>query len=329
MNIAHVQITPSAGLDASTFGSGSFVIVHDGTTDMASLTLRLDTAILSGLVFDPLGLAGDTVGKDFTLDGETGDGVGVSHSFLDGSDEAGWSAMELVFADFEPGESLSFSVDVDPASTKGTAAPGPAESASVSGLELMGSAVEVAFGGGASADVELFALAGSVSGSAAEIGPAASGAPTLSVIGQGQVPATVSQPTQQIEVSGQPGAVFRLVLVEGGRFTSDAVDPAAPTLGSFEANTALSVAEYEGTIGADGTAIVDVTLSRSDPALDSGEEGVPGVNIITAAFIDADGKSGDVAQPLVLELEAAAPSGPASTSASPSRMRAATATARR
>ena len=62
------------GLNSSTFNSGSFRVTNDspGGQQIASVRLDLSTSVLPDLVFDPVGVAGDSLGKGFTVDADPG-----------------------------------------------------------------------------------------------------------------------------------------------------------------------------------------------------------------------------------------------------------------
>jgi len=119
------------------------------------------------LVFDPDGVAGDPVGKGFTPDNIGGTGL-VKGNFIKPHDD-GYDALEIYFDDFDPGETFTFSADVDPTSVRGLPAPGPKESGSVSGLELIGSEVTVDFDNNATYTGETYRIPGSLDGSEAVV----------------------------------------------------------------------------------------------------------------------------------------------------------------
>ena len=120
------------GLNSSTFNSGSFRVTNDspGGQQIASVRLDLSTSVLPDLVFDPVGVAGDSLGKGFTVDADPGVGT-IAHTF-GGNHDGGFDALTATFTDFGPGETLTFSADVDPTSIRGSGPPGPGESGSVS-----------------------------------------------------------------------------------------------------------------------------------------------------------------------------------------------------
>ncbi len=169
---------PGSGIDGSTYGSGSFHVFNESTggQKIQSVTFDLTTAILPDIVFDPSGTGGDVVGKGFTVDFNGGTGT-ITHSHLDSfhngiDDQEGFDQLGIEYTDFGPGETMRFSIDNDPTSTKGTGAPGPHESASVSGLELTGSRVTVMFDDGAVLVGDLFRTADTVDASQNTLRPA-------------------------------------------------------------------------------------------------------------------------------------------------------------
>jgi hypothetical protein len=252
------------------------------------------------MVFDPVGAGGDLVAKCLTADSgaqQTG--------FVPPADacitpfalphDGGWDVMQLDFTGFGPNETFSFSVDVDPTTIKGTEAPGPGESGSVSGLELTGALVEATFTGGGVLTARLLRSPASTSGSQVTAPPqVALPAPVLAVPGVASVPATVPSAGQTIRVGGPPGASVRLVRIEAALHTSGLpgggfdVDP-------FEGNSALVVGEASATLAPTGIADIPVTLTRAGPDA--------GLNYFVAAFADASGHMGPVSAPVVLVPE--------------------------
>ena len=74
------------GLNSSTFNSGSFRVTNDspGGQQIASVRLDLSSSVLPDLVFDPVGVAGDSLGKGFTVDANPGVGT-IGHAFGGGT----------------------------------------------------------------------------------------------------------------------------------------------------------------------------------------------------------------------------------------------------
>jgi hypothetical protein len=314
VSAATLTVTAGAGLEASTYGGGSFVLENTGETALEEVTIDLSTATLPDMVFDPQGTAGDQAAKGLSIDGESGDGVGVvstadsyvfgePHNGVDGAD--GYDVVTLAFVDFEPGETVSFSVDNDPTSIKGATiasqAAGP-----VSGLELAGATVTAAYSDGTVQTTQTLGD-GSAGGAEAILDVDVPAAPSIAVDG---VPldasvldarhsgATVTDPSQTITVSGPAGADVTLVRVEGELDLSNAP---GYDVEAFEANLAGDVEYYDATVGPDGTVAVPVTLTESSD--------VGGLNYLVAAVADADGP-GQSSNVVVLELADPAPSGP-------------------
>lgn len=282
---ATLHITPFKAINASTFNAGSF-IVNNTSIDGARLTeLRIDlsTAIFPDMVFDPFGTAGDTVAKDLTVDAR----VGLSfdgHSY-EGEHDSGYDVLVLKFRNFDAGDLFEFSVDVDPTSIKGSGAPGPGETGSVGGLELVGATVTATFDTGAVLTNQVFRMPdpGEHSGAVAVMRDGLPGRPGL----------TIANETSPAVVAGPAGQPVTVVVVEGGLFTQG-LPGGGHDIDPFEANTALTVREYTGVVGPGGTAEIPFVLSHTIP------EG--GLNIITAAFDNYYGVKGLTAAPLVLEL---------------------------
>lgn len=289
-----LQVTPFQPINASTFNTGSFVLENtsSGTERLTSLRIDLSTAIFRKMVFDPHGTAGDVVAKDVEIDQRVG--VGSPAHRYEQPRDGGYDVLVMEFQGFDPGDFIAFSVDVDPTSIQGVGAPGPGESGSVSGLELVGATVTLAFDNGRTLVGQLSRMqdAGNVAGAVAMVQEVVPGQPTIEVAGQPS-PAVVGAAEQVVRVGGPIGRPVTVMVVEGGLFT-DGVPGGGHNLEPFDANNALTFREYETVVGANGFVDVPILLSRS---------GAPGgINLITAVFDNHYGQKGLVAAPLVLEL---------------------------
>jgi hypothetical protein len=280
--------------NSSTFTDGSFQFTNtspDGR-QIERILIDLSHAIFPDMVFDPDGIAGDPAGKGFTPNaGAAATGV-AGFSYL-GPHDDGFDALEILFDDFDPGEFFSFSIDIDPTSIRGAAQPGPAESGSVSGLELAGSIVEIGFSDGVVLTSELFGTPSSVIGSQNTLGEAPPAMPAMQVVGVGSTPTVVSSASQTVRISGPVGATVRLSVIEGGLYLSG-VPGGGFDIDPFESNKAIVVNEYGATIGTSGTVDIPVTLTKT------GAEG--GINHLAAVLVDGGGRTGPLAK-RVLEYD--------------------------
>ena len=280
-------------LNSSTFTSGSFRITNSSAAghQIASVRFDLSTSLLPDLVFDPDGSAGDTVAKGFTVDSNPGVGS-IGHSY-GGAHDGGFDVLSTTFTDFGPGETLTFSLDVDPTSIRGASAPGPGESGSVSGLELTGASVTVTYEDGTSQTGSLFRTAGSLGQSQIRLDGTSRPTPSLAVVGIASTPATVSQLNHVIRVSGTPGASVRLLATEAALFTGGLpgggfdIDP-------YEANSVVAVTETAASIGPTGSVDIPVTLRSSVAG---------GGNNRFVAVVDASGATGPTSELVVLQLQ--------------------------
>ena len=296
---AALYITPREHILASTYNTGSFRVENLSRNDEQLVELRIDltTAVFPDMVFDPFGVAGDRVAKDVTVDARPG--VGFHGHEYEGPHDGGFDVLVLRFHGFDGGEAFLFSVDVDPTSIAGVGAPGPADTGSVSGLELVGATITATFDDGTVLTNQVSRMndpgdsGPTHSGAVAVLRPGLPDRPALAVSGISS-PAVVSATGQTVRVSGPVGRPYILVVIESGLFT-EGVPNGGFDLDPFESNTAITVREYRGTLGPGGTADVPVTLSKSAP------EG--GINIITAVLDNHYGVNGRVAAPLVLQLD--------------------------
>ncbi|AFY68806.1 hypothetical protein Pse7367_0498 [Thalassoporum mexicanum PCC 7367] len=281
---------------SSTYSSGSFQISNnsDSGIQIERVVIDISTAILPDLIFDPFGTAGDPIGKDFTPDsGESATGQD-SHTFLaphDGNSTFGYDALEIVFTDFDPGETFTFSIDNDPTSTQGLPAPGPNHAASVSGLELAGTTVTIDFSDGNSYTAATYRIPNSEVGSQAIVKEQLPTAPTIEVLGGITTPDTSEIANQVIRVSAPVGADVSLLQFETALFTDNG---SGFDLDPFEANAIVSVDEQSATVGSTGFVDIPVTLTNTDPEA--------GLNYFTAVVTDSDGSTSLLADTEILQL---------------------------
>ena len=292
---ALLQITPAGQINASTFAPGSFVVTNLATHGkrITAVTIDLSTAGFPDMVFDPLGIAGDVVAKDLSIDaGQFTTGF-TSHSFSQFHDD-GYDVLHLTFTNFDPGEQFVFSIDVDPTSIRGTSAPGPYESGSVAGLELSGATVSVTFADVGTLSGYVYRQPGSVGGGQALIRDYLPPQPSATAVGVPSVPAVVNEANQLLEVNGRPRTKVHVLIIEGGLFT-DGVANGGFDIDPFEVNSALRYQEVTAVTNSDGFAQIPITLTRSHP--DGGR------NVILIAHENPFGHIGQNAPPILLELQ--------------------------
>lgn len=267
---AKVTINSNSGTlsSSSTNTTGAFQVenLSTGGVKITSLTIDTGTAMLPDIVFDPAGTAGDPDGKAFQLDSFSGSGTPV-HSFESPHDgignEDGYEVLRVTCGpsvDFGPGDTMTFSADIDPTNVKGAAGPGPEHSASISGLEMIGATVTVTFSDGTVRSVRTAGVTGSSNTNKMSMALLAAdnlATPGISVPGKTSPFTTATQPT--VRVSGPPGAsgklwVFRAALylagVPGGGYD---IDP-------YEVNKVIGYGFSDVTIGGGGFTDVPLTL---------------------------------------------------------------------
>jgi hypothetical protein len=292
---ALLEITPSGGINASTYNSGAFIITNasNSTARINQVVIDLRTAAFPDMVFDPFGTAGDLVAKDVTIDSNPGVVGFTGHSYSSPHDD-GFDVLTLNFNNFDPGEKIFFSVDVDPTTIRGVEAPGPAESGSVSGLELSGVTVIVSFANSLVISSNALRVPGSSSGSAALIRENLPVEPVAEIENIPSTPATVASANQVVQISGAPvWSTAVVVVIEGGLFT-DGLPGGGFDIDPYEANSAIKVNEFSLLVNNDGTADIPITLTRTD---DDG-----GLNHILVYLKDYYGYSGPASETMILEL---------------------------
>lgn len=294
---AWLTITRFKPLNASTFNTGSFIAGNDSLHGERLTELRIDlsTAIFPDMVFDPFGQAGDTVAKSYTLD----NGLKQASYAFEQPHDGGFDVLVVRYNGFDPGDFSSFSVDVDPTSIKGVGAPGPGESGSVGGLELVGATVTATFDNGATITGQVYRLAddggvgGHHSGGTVVLRDERPPRPQISVLGVNP-PTTVTDANQTVRVAGPPGQPVTVLVVEGGLFL-EGVPNGGFDIDPFEANNAVDVREYQAVVGGSGSVDVPIVLMKQNDK--------SGIHAITAVFDNHYGLKGLVAAPLVVELE--------------------------
>ncbi|MBD3314253.1 MAG: hypothetical protein GF344_00570, partial [Chitinivibrionales bacterium] len=278
--------------NSSTYKSGSFAI--DNTSGagqkITAVTFDLAAGIFPDMVFDPDGTAGDLVAKDFTANqGESSTGY-VSHVFVSPHD-SGYDGLTVTFDDFDPGERFTFSVDVDPTSIQGVSAPGPHETGSVSGYELLGAAMTVEFADGTVIAGESWRQNGSQVNSEAIIRAALPSAPKIEALSAAS-PSTVADAHHTIRVSAAAGSEIALLVTEGGLYLED-VPGGGTDIDPYEINTVLDTWEYGATVSPEGTVDIPITLQVSETG--------GGLHYIVAVEKNADGEAGSLSNVVILE----------------------------
>ncbi|MEM1304122.1 MAG: malectin domain-containing carbohydrate-binding protein, partial [Planctomycetota bacterium] len=259
-----VNVDPGSSLlTASTFGLGSFDITNNSTSGqkIASVRFDIESAMLHDVVFDPNGGAGDLTAKGFSPDAGANQ-VGLTGHSFGKPEDGGFQVLEIAFDDFDPGETFSFSVDIDPSNIKGSGSPGPSHSGSISGLELSGSGVSVTLEGGATLTSELFRKPSSGTGGVATLKANAPAAPTLAIVGQPTTPVELSSPTQTLRITATPGSTVRLLQAESALYLAG-VPNGGFDVEPFEPNTVTGVSEQTIVVGPSGTIDIPVTPQKS------------------------------------------------------------------
>ncbi|MBB4078008.1 hypothetical protein GGR28_000609 [Lewinella aquimaris] len=263
------EINPGQGLNASTYGGNSnFQITNQstGTLQVTGVSLDLSTGILPDMVFDPTGTGGDATAQCFTPGGSAAT-VGLvaptapCASPFSGVRNGGFDILSTTYTDFDPGETFTFSVDIDPNSIQGVAGAGNA--GAVSGYELVGATLTVTFNDGSTLVSSLYED-GSLGGSQAVVAAGAPVAPSIAVAGLPSTPATVSDPNQSITVTGTPGDHVSLLLMDSRLFIASGDPPFGVADETYYANEAMSGKTlYTGVIGGGGTVDIPVTLLQT------------------------------------------------------------------
>ena len=313
----------SSDTDASTYGSGSFSVTNTGTDQIESVTVDLRSTAFPDVVFDPEGTAGDESGKCFTVDsGASQTGLltaagACSAPYADpnngqnGSD--GFETLTITFDDFDPGETVTFSADLDPTSIKGAVGTQNSLAGPIGGSDMIGGTVVVE-SANATVSNDLF-TDGSAGGAQSAVTTDAAAAPTVGVEGttldattfdeHAAGAATVDAAQQTVTVTGAvPGETVTLLRIEG-ELNLDGVPDDGGTPGydveAFEANRVLDIEEYTTTADSNGEATFTVALTESTD--------IGGLNYFVAAVGNST-ESGQVSESVILEYAAESDNGP-------------------
>ncbi|MCL4867664.1 MAG: hypothetical protein KJ063_01735 [Anaerolineae bacterium] len=290
---AWLGITPTGGINASTFGPGSFVLTnrHHSGHRLTQLVIDLRTSALPDIVFDPYGLAGDLLAKDLEIDSDP-DIVGFAGHNYSSPNDGGYDVLHIYFHHLDPGESVAFSVDIDPLSIQGVPAPGPNETGSISGLEMAGATVTAHFANGLIITGQLYRIPNSDSGSEVTLRENLPAMPPSQIVGL-TPPVVVTNSAQNVQISGLANQPVRVLILEGGLFTQG-LPGGGHNIDPFEANSIILVQEHIGQLDGAGQLTVPIVLTKSDP------DG--GINHILVVLEDWQGIRGRVAGPFVVEL---------------------------
>ena len=279
---------------SSTYSSGAYKIenLSTGGQQIQSVTIDLSTAMMPDLVYDPAATAGDVVAKNFQANSASagvslGSGVATHpHNGVNSAD--GYDQVDVTFNSFPVNGTFTFSIDVDPTSVKGVAQPGQNDSASISGLELIGSTATVYFNDGTVQRTKLARIEGSVDGSYGWLRSDRPSKPGVSFLNKAS-PLKSGQSQETVRVSG-PAALTATVLIVESALYIGGVPGGGYDLDLFESNTAIKITESSGVIPAAGYRDFIITPTKTNT--------YAGFNIITAVLSNAAGIKGSVSDEL-------------------------------
>ncbi len=228
--ILTISLNSNNNVQTSTFIKNSFQLTNTGQKKIAQVDIDVTNAFYSGTVFDPFGVAGDTVSKPLTIDSDGNTGVvrPSNEAYIGDGGNAGYKGLRIAFDEevnsgFESGETLSFSVDMDSNSIAGAnkrileSGTDPFwDVGGVSGAELIGSTFTVTFTDGTAATGQLQGVAnqGGSQGLASQESPNLLSSLTVNGLGAGEV-GTYDDNGLRVIVSGPTGQTARVVLTKG------------------------------------------------------------------------------------------------------------------
>ncbi|MEM9447522.1 MAG: cadherin domain-containing protein [Cyanobacteria bacterium P01_E01_bin.6] len=328
---------------SSSFSRDSFQLINTGTKTIAQVNIDITNALYPDTVFDPFGLAGDTLSKALRIDTEDDTGVVApdNNTYIGVGGTAGFEEIVICFDEndnggFETGETLGFSIDLDPNSLAGgdpdllnAGSSLDWNTAGVSGAELIGSMITVTFTDGSTATGQLQGNNNQAGAQAliTQDSPNLDVSLTVNGLGAGGV-GTYDENGPSVIVNGPAGQTARIVLTKGfiQPVTTDAfansTDPAdqafAPVLQSqldalaasdFPANNAVEFQTIDIVLTGGDQDISNLFNFSSVDRFDfDGEDELP-LGFV-ASIIDPSNDDlplGPVTQPVYLEFVAQAP----------------------
>jgi malectin (di-glucose binding ER protein) len=264
---ARLTMTPNGDVDVSTFGSNTIRLENLSTSGSNLTQVRIDlngANLPDGIFFDPAN-AGGSSGKPFTIDSKVGS-FNATASYADGSNATGFRQLVLNLSDFNPGETLGFSIDIDPDSMRGF--PQSVNPGGVSGAEAAGSRITYVFADGTQQVADLF---GSGVAQAEAVGrQSLAAAPTITVGGVTSGNVAVPAEDTNLLVTGTAGSTVRVQIMAVDQQFVTSSDP-------FWGNSATAITYQTVTLDAQGRATVPVDLVPDH------------VTVVAAAVVNAQG----------------------------------------
>ena len=334
---AKITITPGKHIQISNYGTQSFTVENTGDKRIAAVYFDVSDAVFSDTVFDPIGLAGDSVSRGLTFSDTGNTGVfepgneAILVPFYGSGGTDGYEGMLLTFdpdvnGGYDPGEIIKFGVDMDPNSIVGLPQ-NPVDLngddprlnswdiGGVSGAELINSQVHVLFTDGTTAVGELIGD-GSQGGS---IAVASQDSPdkqvTLTVNGIESGSGSYNQSDIEVLIFGEAGDTARVVLAKGFIQPFDYIDSEGNAIAlsekfvdsPFPANNAIQFQTID--VPLDGT-VQDIT-SLFDFEAPGGNLTFPGDDTLpislVASIVDNNVPIGSVTEPIYLVHETGEP----------------------
>ena len=270
-------------------------MVNTGTQAITQLSFTIKDTMVGNIFWDSDGSGDAGTPKPFTVNSAGGTGVtnanGVTVTPLPGG---GYSTLVIDFPNFDPGETVKFSIDVDPRSAAGFGSGSP--HGAISGLEMSGTLVGATFADGTTGAGTLFGTGGN--DARAVVGGDTADAVSLALagIGNGQS-GTVISTSQTLLLDGPANATVRVLVGNGDVLPDDA--SGVNLLPKFGVNSIEGLTILTTTLDASGKGSLTVDLSGQDAA-----DPNDGVFRIMAAVLDGNGNpSGFTKAPVSVIVE--------------------------
>ena len=273
---AHVTVDGT-----STVNGGAFKVTNTGTQDITRLVLTLDDTFVDDIFWDTDGTGDAGTPKPFTVNSAGGTGVtnasGVTVNPLPGG---GYATLVIDFPDFNPGETMTFSIDVDPVTAAGFGSGSP--QGAISGLEISGTIVTASFADGTSATGDLVGTGLISSVANVQAGLASAVDLTVGGLTNGES-GFVTDPQQTLELSGDPGARVAVLIGAGDTLPDDASGNGLLFPTDFNSIEALEIRYV--TLDSSGSATTTINVVDPDP-----NDPNDGIVKVMAAVVDSNGQ---------------------------------------
>lgn len=267
---ANFGVSPASDIHANSMDPGSWILINSaGQKKLTQFTVDLTSSLLPDLVFDPWGTAGDGVFQDLIVNFDGGATGYQGRQYLkphDGDTLDGWDQLQMDFTTFDQGDFLSWSVEVDPTSIKGSTGTtgSSATTGKVSGVEMIGAKFWAEFDDGSTQVGQLWRLPnGHLGASSNKIKEDKPPTPSIQVLGLTDDTVSTIQADQTVRITAPSGTNVSLLIAEGGLFKGG-LPGGGYDIEPFENNRIVDLQQVDTVMPLSGWLDIPVTLTRKN-----------------------------------------------------------------